>query len=97
MFKKLRTEIIFTLVALFSLLSIALILGAGLQFVPAVVITFGFNVWAITQSERGGFFRAAHMPRAGDPERSFHPVQTVVLIVMMFIQVAITSFQILTA
>ena len=96
MLKTLRTEIIFTFVALTAVLSVSLVLGKGLIFVPAVVIAFGLNVWAITQSERDGFFRTHGMPRAGDPQRQFHPVQTTILFVLMFLQISITSFVILT-
>lgn len=96
MLKKLRTEIIFTIVALTTLLSVAAVVGGGLVYVPFVVLAFGLNVWALTQSEREGFFRGRSMPRAGDPDRQFHPIQTVILIVLLFLQVAITSFHILT-
>jgi hypothetical protein len=96
MLRKLRTELIFTFVALAALLSIAAVLGRGLLFVPAVVLAFGLNVWAVTQSEREGFFRSRGMPRAGDPQRQFHPVQTTILFILMFLQVGVTSFVILT-
>ncbi len=97
MLKQLRTEFIFTIVALAALLSVAAVLSGGLLYIPLVVLAFGLNVWALTQSEREGFFGDRNMPRAGDPERQFHPIQTVILIVLMFLQVAITSFHILAS
>jgi len=96
MFRKIRTELIFTTVAFMALISIAAVLGRGLQFIPLVVLAFGFNVWAVTQSDRNGFFRTRGMPRAGDPQRQFHPVQTVILFILMFLQVGVSSFAILT-
>ncbi len=96
MLKKIRTELIFTFVAFASLLSVAAVMGRGLVFVPLVVLAFGLNVWAVTQSERQGFFRKRGMPRAGDPQRQFHPIQTVILVILMFLQLGVTSFVILT-
>lgn len=97
MLKKLRTEIIFTIVALAALLSVAAVLSGGLLLVPLVVLAFGLNVWALSQSDREGFFKDRSMPRAGDPDRQFHPIQTVILIVLLFLQVAVTSFHILSS
>lgn len=93
---KLRIELIFTTVAVLSLASIAMVMIEGLIYVPLVVVTFGLNVWAVTQSEQRGFIKLSRMPRSGDPPTHFHPVQTMILVIFMFLQVCLPSYYILT-
>ena len=94
MLKKARTEIVFFVVVAFILLSIALLLTRGLSFIPLIVLSFGLGVWAISHSELYGFIKIRGMPRAGDPPRQFHPVQTGTLVIAMLIEVATAAYQI---
>lgn len=96
--KKYRTEIIFTLCAMMGLLSIAA-LFADVDLVPMmsfVVISFGLIVWALVKSDREGFIKINRMPRAGDPQREFHPVQSFVLMLVAILQVVMSAYTVLT-
>ena len=95
MLKKLRTEIIFAAAALVGLLSLAGIINMGLSTLPFVIAAHGFLVWALVKSETEGFIKIHGMPRAGDPQREFHPLQSFILLVIVVIQVALSAYMVL--
>lgn len=95
MLKKLRTEIIFATSALLGLLSLAGLINMGLVVLPFVVLVHGFLVWALVKSESEGFIKAHGMPRAGDPQREFHPLQSFILLVIVVAQVALSAYKVL--
>ena len=86
MLKKARTEIIFTVAALIGLLSIALLFTTNPMILNLSVLVpaFGFIIWSLVKSETEGFIKITRMPRAGDPQREFHPVQSFILLVIDF-------------
>ena len=95
MLKKLRTEFIFAVAALIGLLSLAGLVNIGLKTLPFVVLAHGFLVWAIVKSETEGFIRTRGMPRAGDPQREFHPLQSFILLIIVVAQVALSAYKVL--
>jgi len=95
MLKKVRTEIIFTSAALFGLLSLAAVMNAGLVSIPFVLLAHGFLIWALVKSETDGFIKIKGMPRAGDPQREFHPLQSFILFLIAIAQVAVSAYTVL--
>jgi heme A synthase len=96
MLKRLRTEFIFAVAGGLGLLSVALVLRSGVQWIPFLVLAFGFIVWALVKSETEGFIKIHGMPRAGDPQREFHPLQSFILLVIVILQVAIGAYMVVT-
>lgn len=97
MLKRLRTEFIFSAAALLGLLSLAAIFNVGLMSLPFVVLSHGLLVWALVKSETEGFIKLKGMPRAGDPQREFHPLQSFILLLIAIAQVAISAYMVLVA
>lgn len=95
MFKTQRTEIIFAAAALFGLLSLAALINAGKSAIPVILAAHGFLVWAIVKSEKQGFFKTREMPRAGEPQRAFHPIQSFLLFLIALAQVALSAYEVL--
>ena len=95
MFKKVRTEIIFTAAALLGLLSLAALLNAGLQSIPFVLLVHGFLIWTLVKSETDGFIKTKGMTRAGDPQREFHPLQSLIIFLITVAQVAVSAYTVL--
>ncbi len=95
MFKTLRTEFIFTVAALVGLLSLAAIINAGLISIPFILFAHGFLIWALVKSETDGFIKSKGMPRAGDPQREFHPLQSFILFLIAIAQVAVSAYTVL--
>ena len=97
MLKKLRTEFVFATAALLGLLSVAAIFNLGLTAIPLVLVAHGYLIWALVKSETDGFIKIHGMPRAGDPQREFHPLQSFILFIIALAQVAISAYQVLVA
>ena len=97
MFKKLRTELVFTVAALLGLLSLAALANAGLRALPVVLFSHGLLIWALVKSETDGFVKIHGMPRAGDPQREFHPLQSFILLLIAIAQVAFSAYKVLVA
>ena len=95
MFKKVRTEIIFTAAALLGLLSIAAVVNVGMLSIPFVLLIHGFLIWSLVKSETDGFFKSKGMPRAGDPQREFHPLQSFILFLITIAQIAVSAYTVL--
>jgi hypothetical protein len=95
MFRTLRTEIVFAFAALLGLLSLAALINLGKVAVPFVLLAHGFLVWALVKSETDGFFKLKDMPRAGDPQREFHPIQSLMLFLIAIAQVALSAYEVL--
>ena len=97
MFKTVRTEFIFAVAALLGLLSLAALINAGVTLLSLCVVlpTHGFIIWALVKSETDGFIKIHGMPRAGDPQREFHPLQSFILLLVAIAQVAIAAYQVL--
>lgn len=96
MIKKLTTEVIFAVSGSAGLLSAAAMLSWGLSMVPFVVLAHGLLIWSLVKSETDGFFGGREMPRAGDPPREFHPLQSFILLIIALAQVAISAYLVLT-
>ena len=95
MFKKLRTEFIFASAALIGLLSVAALINAGMIAIPFVLLAHGYLIWALVKSETDGFIKIKGMPRAGDPQREFHPLQSFILLLIAIAQVAVSAYHVL--
>lgn len=95
MLKKVRTEIIFAVVGSTGLLSVAALLNLGLVTLPFVVVAHGMLIWALVQSESGGFIKTRGTPRSGDPQREFHPLQSFILFLIVLVQVAVGAYMVL--
>ncbi|HEX9659933.1 MAG TPA: hypothetical protein VGA18_06500 [Rhodothermales bacterium] len=96
MFKRITTEVIFAVAGIAGLLSIATLFNWGLQAIPLAVLAHGLLIWALVKSETEGFFGGREMPRAGDPPREFHPLQSFVLFVIALGQVTVSAYLVLT-
>ena len=95
MFKTIRTEVIFASAALLGLLSLAAVINAGLMGIPVVLLAHGFLIWSLVKSETDGFIKSQGMPRAGDPQREFHPLQSFILLLIAIAQVAVSAYTVL--
>ncbi len=93
-----RTEMIFTIAAMLGLLSIATLFAdlPLMVILASVVCAHGVIVWALIKSDREGFIKINRMPRAGDPQREFHPVQSFVLMIVAVLQVVLSAYTVLT-
>ena len=97
MLKKLRTEFVFGTAGLIGLLSVAALFSLGLKSIPFVLLAHGYLIWALVKSETDGFIKTHGMPRAGDPQREFHPLQSFVLFIIALTQVAVAAYHVLVA
>lgn len=95
MLKRLRTEFIFSVAALLGLLSLAAIYNIGLISLPFMIASHGLLVWALVKSETEGFIKLRGVPRAGDPQREFHPLQSFILLLIAIAQVATSAYLVL--
>lgn len=96
MLKKVTTEIIFAVTGIAGLLSIAAMLTWGLTTIPIAVLVHGLLIWSLVKSETEGFFGGREMPRAGDPPREFHPLQSFILFIIALAQVSVSAYLVLT-
>lgn len=96
MLKKVTTEIIFAVSGIAGLLSIAALMSWGLTAIPFAVLAHGLLIWALVKSETDGFFDRREMPRAGDPPREFHPLQSFILFMIALGQVTVSAYLVLT-
>ncbi len=96
MLRRIRTELIFAVAALAGLLSLAAITKVGMQSLPFVVLAHGLLIWSIVKSETDGFIETHGMPRAGDPQREFHPLQAFILFLIALAQLAMAAYLVLT-
>ena len=62
---------------------------------PFVVLAHGYLVWALVKSETDGFIKIQGMPRAGDPQREFHPLQSFILFLIVIAQIAVSAYTVL--
>ena len=97
MLKKVTTELIFAVSGIAGLLSTAALLSWGLQSIVFAVPAHGLLIWALVKSETDGFFEGREMPRAGDPPREFHPLQSFILFLIALAQVSVSAYLVLTA
>jgi hypothetical protein len=95
MFRTHRTEIVFAGAALIGLLSLAALINLGKVAIPVILTAHGVLVWAMVKSETDGFFKVKDMPRAGDPQREFHPLQSIILFIIAIAQVALSAYEVL--
>jgi hypothetical protein len=96
MLKKLTTEILFAISGMAGLLSIAALMSWGLKTIPFAVLAHGLLIWCLVKSETDGFFGGREMPRAGDPPREFHPLQSFILFVIALAQISVSAYLVLT-
>ncbi|MGA7305293.1 MAG: hypothetical protein WBW88_10485 [Rhodothermales bacterium] len=96
MLKKVTTEIVFAIAGISGLLSIAAMLTWGLATIPFAVLVHGLLIWTLVKSETEGFFKGRGMPRAGDPPREFHPLQSFILFAIALAQVSVSAYLVLT-
>ncbi|MEM1269584.1 MAG: hypothetical protein AAF752_15745 [Bacteroidota bacterium] len=96
--KKYRTEMIFTVAAVLGIVGVALLFSSMSNFIrlPVLVLGFGVIVWALVKSDKEGFIKITRMPRAGDPQREFHPVQSFILVGIAIAQFTIGAYKMLT-
>ena len=97
MLERQRTEIVFSLCSLLGLLSVIVLIGFLMDSFLFVIPIHGLIIWALVKSETEGFFKSKDMPRAGDPPREFHPLQSFVLFLIVIAQVALSAYFVLTA
>jgi hypothetical protein len=97
MLKTVRTEFIFAAAALVGLLSLAALINGGVTLLSLSVVlpAHGFLIWTLVKSDTDGFIKIHGMPRAGDPQREFHPLQSFILLLIAIAQVAIAAYQVL--
>ena len=79
--------------------SLAALINLGVTWLSLGIVlpVHGFLIWSLVKSETDGFIKIHGMPRAGDPQREFHPLQSFILLLVAIAQVAISAYQVLVA
>lgn len=91
------TLIVFCTALAGAVLSLSLPFLAG--EIAGIVVTacsVAYSIWAIWTSEHGGFVRTRQMRRAFEPQRHFNGVQVLLLLLLIMIQLGLTSYLLIT-
>lgn len=91
------TSVVFGTCTVTSLLSIGLVLAFGHWSFAVLVLSVGYNIWALIISERHGFVRSSQLRRAYEPERHFNAAQVLTVVVYVMAQFGVGAYALLTA